>query len=115
MPLDQLEKPKSYYELLEVPASASDAEIKRAFRRLALQYHPDRIHPTLDRRVTEMRFRLINEAYAHLKTPEKRAAYNDRLRGRNDNGINKKNASFWAQVMDIFKTPPASKNRSASK
>src|SRR5262249_26763540 len=103
MPVEQLEKQKSYYELLEVAPSASDEDIKRAYRRLALQFHPDRIHPTLNRRVTEMRFRLINEAYAHLKTPEKRALYNAALQAQNDNA--NKNSSFWSIIAGIFQVP----------
>jgi DnaJ-class molecular chaperone len=100
MPLDTLEKPKSYYELLEVARNAGDEEIKRAYRRLALQFHPDRWHLP-ERRMAELRFRLINEAYAHLKTSEKRAAYDSSLRGENDN----KNSSFWTNIVNLFRAP----------
>jgi molecular chaperone DnaJ len=106
MSTETLEQSKSYYELLEVPQGASDEDIKRAYRRLALKHHPDRSGMP-ERRLAELRFRLIHEAYLHIKTQEKRALYNNNLRGGNDNA--RKN-SFWAQVADIFKNP-AEKSR----
>lgn len=62
---------RSYYEVLNVPEDADLATIKRAFRRLAFEYHPDR-NKTPD---AEDRFKEIAEAYAVLSDPEKRAAY----------------------------------------
>ncbi len=62
---------KDYYEILGVPRNATQEEIKRAFRRLARQYHPD-VNKSPD---AEERFKEINEAYAVLSDPEKRAAY----------------------------------------
>ena len=63
---------KDYYQILEVPRSASQEEIKKAFRRLAMKYHPDR---NKDDRTAEARFKEINEAYAVLSNPEKRKQY----------------------------------------
>jgi hypothetical protein len=60
-----------YYAVLGVPSSASPAEIRRAYRLLALQYHPDR---SLDPR-TEQHMQQINAAYAVLGDPGKRAMY----------------------------------------
>lgn len=57
-----------YYQVLGVPKSASLAEIKRAYRRLALVHHPDRQGDTAQ-------ILLINEAYAILKDKQKRAKY----------------------------------------
>src|SRR3990172_2836066 len=65
-------KEKDYYELLGVDRNASDEEIRKAFRRLALQYHPDRNKS----QGAEGRFKEINEAYQVLSDPEKRAQYN---------------------------------------
>jgi curved DNA-binding protein CbpA len=61
-----------YYAILEVPPTASDAEIRRAYRRLARQYHPDlnKQLPTSDQRIKR-----LNEAYATLSDPSARAAY----------------------------------------
>ncbi len=63
---------RDYYEVLEVDRTADEGEIKRAFRRLAHKYHPDKHHG--DREVEE-RFKEINEAYDVLKDPAKRAKY----------------------------------------
>ena len=59
-----------YYTLLGVERGASADDIKRAFRKLALQYHPDRNPDDLD---AERRFKEIAEAYAVLSSPEERA------------------------------------------
>ena len=60
-----------YYELLGVPRTASDTEIKKAYRKLAMQYHPDR-NPEAG---AEARFKEITEAYEVLCHAEKRAMY----------------------------------------
>ncbi len=62
---------KDYYEVLGVIKSASDEDIKKAFRRLALEYHPDR---NSDPDAGE-RFKEINEAYQVLISKEKRSVY----------------------------------------
>jgi len=64
---------KDYYELLGVDRKASDAVIKKAYRRLAMQYHPDR-NPGKEKEATE-KFKEINEAYSVLGDPEKRKQY----------------------------------------
>ncbi len=61
-----------YYELLEVDRSADDRQIKSAYRRLAMRYHPDRNQGCEE---SEARFKAISEAYDCLKDPQKRAAY----------------------------------------
>jgi len=62
---------RDFYEVLGVDRNAADEEIKRAFRRLAFQYHPDRNRED----GAEEKFKEINEAYEVLSNPEKRAAY----------------------------------------
>jgi len=62
---------RDYYEVLGLDRNASDAEIKRAFRKLAFRYHPDHNHED----GAEERFKEISEAYEALSDPEKRAAY----------------------------------------
>lgn len=68
---------KDYYQTLGLSTDASEEEIKKAYRRLALQYHPDR-NPG-DKKAEE-RFKEISEAYAILVDKEKRQSY-DQFRG----------------------------------
>lgn len=63
---------KDYYEVLGVTRSASDADIKKAYRKLAKQFHPDK--NAGDEQAAE-RFKEIGEAYAVLSDPEKRKVY----------------------------------------
>lgn len=63
---------KDYYDVLGVARSASDADIKSAYRKLAKQYHPDKNHG--DEKAAD-RFKEIGEAYAVLSDPEKRKVY----------------------------------------
>jgi molecular chaperone DnaJ len=63
---------RDYYEVLGVSRTASEAELKAAFRKLAMKYHPDRNPSDKD---CEHRFKEINEAYDVLKDGNKRAAY----------------------------------------
>lgn len=62
---------QDYYEVLEVGKSASQEEIKKAYRKLALQYHPDRNKAA----EAEAKFKKINEAYEVLSNPKKRETY----------------------------------------
>jgi len=62
---------QDYYDVLGVPRTASQEEIKKAFRKLAMQYHPDRNKEA----GAEARFKEVNEAFEVLSDPEKRAAY----------------------------------------
>lgn len=64
---------KDYYAVLGVPREATAEEIKKAFRRLARKYHPD----VSKEKDAEQRMKEVNEAYAVLSDPEKRAAYDN--------------------------------------
>jgi len=63
---------EDYYELLGVPRNASDSDIKKSFRRLAMKYHPDR---NKDNPEAEEKFKKIKEAYEILSDAKKRSAY----------------------------------------
>src|ERR1700741_2238757 len=63
---------RDYYEVLGVPRSATEEEIKKNYRKLALQYHPDR-NPNNSE--AEEKFKEAAEAYSVLSDPQKRAAY----------------------------------------
>ncbi len=63
---------RDYYQILSVPRSASQADIKKAFRKLAREHHPDR-NP--GDQAAEKRFKDVNEAHAVLSDPEKRKQY----------------------------------------
>ncbi len=64
-----------YYQELGLAKGASDAEIKKAYRKLAMKYHPDRNQGD---EAAEKKFKTINEAYDILKDPQKKSAY-DRM------------------------------------
>jgi molecular chaperone DnaJ len=63
---------RDYYQVLDVPRTATEAEIRKAYRRLAMKYHPDR-NP--DDHESEGRFKEVKEAYEVLCDAQKRAAY----------------------------------------
>src|SRR6187402_1471169 len=65
---------KDYYEVLGVPRAASDAEIKKAFRKLAREHHPD---VAKDKKRAEEKFKEVNEAYEVLRDPAKRKRYDE--------------------------------------
>ena len=63
---------RDYYEVLGLKKGASDDEIKKAFRKLAMKYHPDRNPGDKD---AEEKFKEINEAYSVLSDPDKKSKY----------------------------------------
>src|SRR6188474_3872604 len=65
---------KDYYETLGVSRTASEADIKKAFRKLAREFHPD---VAKDKKSAEEKFKEINEAYEVLGDPQKRKKYDE--------------------------------------
>jgi len=92
-----------YYDLLGVSKGTSENDIKKAFRKLALQHHPDR-NP--GDKASEDKFKKINEAYACLSNPEKRAHYDTYGTaegiGTGDFGFGDFSANFGDNFGDIF-------------
>lgn len=94
---------RCYYEVLEVERSADDAVLKSAFRKKAMQHHPDRNQGDDQ---AETRFKEVNEAYGVLSDPQKRAAY-DRfghagMNGQSAGGGFGGGAQGFSNVEDIF-------------
>jgi len=95
---------RDYYEVLGVAKTASEAELKSAFRKLAMQYHPDRNQGDKD---AEIRFKEINEAYQTLSDAQKRAAY-DRFGhaafadGAGGPGFGADFSDFMSDIFDTF-------------
>jgi molecular chaperone DnaJ len=88
---------RDYYEILGVARTASDAEMKKAFRQAAMQCHPDR-HP--GNTEAENRFKELNEAYGVLSDPDRRAHY-DRF-GTAAPGAGGFSADFGTLFNDLF-------------
>src|ERR1043165_2597508 len=63
---------QDFYEVLGVAKSATEADVKKAYRKLAMECHPDRNNGD---KAAEERFKLVTEAYEVLRDPQKRAAY----------------------------------------
>jgi len=91
-----------YYEVLEVSKDCSGAELKKAYRKLAMKYHPDR-NP--DDKEAEEKFKVINEAYQVLSDEEKRSIY-DRYGKAGLEGQGGMGGGFGAgnmdDIMDMF-------------
>ena len=96
---------RDFYDVLGVGRSATDKDLKSAFRKLAKDYHPDK-NP--DDATAEQRFKEINEAYETLKDPQRRAAYDQfghaafEQGGFGPGGQQGFGADFGASMSDIF-------------
>jgi molecular chaperone DnaJ len=96
---------RDYYQVLDVPRTANEADVKKAYRRLAMKFHPDR-NP--EDREAEERFKEVKEAYEVLSDPAKRATYDqfghaglDAARGGGGRGFDPRDA-FGDIFGDVF-------------
>src|SRR5262245_26468840 len=88
---------RDYYEVLGVARNADDDELKKAYRKLAMQFHPDR---NVGDHEAEVKFKEASEAYEVLRDPEKRRQY-DRYGHEGLNGMPMPDFGR-GDVMDLF-------------
>src|SRR5438270_9358001 len=89
---------RDYYEILGVAKDADDEDIKRAYRKLALQYHPDR---NVGDPEAELKFKEAAEAYEVLRSPDKRQRY-DRYGHAGLEGMNVPHFNDAQAVFQMF-------------
>lgn len=104
---------KDYYQVLGVARNASEDDIKKAYRKMALKYHPDRLvnASEQDRKEAEDKLKEISEAYSVLKDPQKRQQYDNfgsysasgnGAGGFGDFNVNDIFSSFFGEDNDVF-------------
>src|SRR5437764_15239653 len=91
---------RDYYEVLGVERNANDDDLKKAFRRLARQFHPDTMTGEQEKKAAEEKFKEINEAYAVLSDQDKRRRYD--AFGHADGGEGFRPGGFGDIFSDIF-------------
>ncbi|MDX2345522.1 MAG: molecular chaperone DnaJ [Legionella sp.] len=114
-----MQQQDDYYELLGVARDASDADVKKAYRKLAMKYHPDR-NP--GDKSSEEKFKEIQKAYAIISDKEKRAAYDqfghagvDGMAGGGGPGAGGFGGGFGDVFEDIFENIFTSGGRGGSR
>ena len=92
---------RDYYEVLGVGRNASDEEIKKAYRKSALKFHPDK---NSGDKTSEERFKEISEAYEVLSDPEKRKQYDEELEALKSGPFSEQAESSFNPVLEVDKT-----------
>ncbi len=108
----------TYYEMLNVAENANEDELKKAYRKLAIKYHPDK-NPDDKKQEAEEKFKELSEAYETLRDPEKRAKYDQALHGNTNHPVHHKTTEHpfnqqhegphfsTAKPKGVFKPQPA--------
>jgi DnaJ-class molecular chaperone len=90
---------KDYYGVLQIPKAATDVEIKKAYRKLAMKYHPDK-NPDLPEEAAS-KFQEIGEAYDVLSDQEKRAIFDQYGYDGLKDGVDEKNGTINIQIFKL--------------
>ncbi|MCP4381007.1 MAG: molecular chaperone DnaJ [Hyphomicrobiales bacterium] len=90
---------RDFYEVLGVGRSCDERDLKLAYRKLAMKYHPDRNNGDA---TAEVKFKEVNEAYESLRDPQKRAAYDRFGHAAFENGANGFNGDFASSMSNVF-------------
>ena len=104
-------KAKDYYAVLGVPPEATPREIKKAYRALAQQYHPDRLIAEADIQQSNVRMIEINEAFAVLSNSKQREAYDRERTGHKAPAPAP--AASAEELTELLRTPPSSPQAAA--
>ena len=100
--LEKEAKKKDYYKVLEVPKDASESQIRKAYKVLALKWHPDKNSGNeTQRSIAEKKFKEIAEAYDVLSDPKKKQMYDNGM-DPNDPNSGFSSEGFGANPHDIF-------------
>lgn len=101
----------TFYDILGVDSSASDMDIKMAYRRLVLYWHPDKM--THNPSAAEYNLKVINEAYSALKTRAARSHYDQLLRLQQKaqrHSSAKRSGGKWGKFWNWLTTPESNQN-----
>lgn len=93
---------KNYYDILDIDKTANESDIKKAYRKMAVKWHPDK-NPD-NKEGSEIKFKEINEAYEVLSDPQKRELYDKYGEdGLKNNGMNENSPFSSSNPDDIFR------------